>query len=195
MALPVIRSGGLVSMEINPPLEFIEGQTGAFQARLFDLMPLWERFVPVLADIEREQFATEGHGDWPPLAASTVNDKARHGFPPFPLIRTGRLYESLTDGQLAARLNPDSMSYGTDVEYARYHQEGGQRIVNKRATIWSDHTRQGESRQASWSTNEEGHPPKRPLIDITVSDRRRLEAQMVGWINEVAAETLGRMAA
>lgn len=174
MPSPVIRGGGLVSLELSPPVEFIEAQTGAFQARLEDLMPLWDRFVPVLAGIEREQFATEGHGDWPPLAASTVAEKERHGFPPDPLIRTGALVESLTDAGQAARLDPHQMSYGTDVDYAIYHQG---------------------YRDTGGDPTDPGRPPVRKVIDITVSDRRRLEAEMVGWINEVAAETLGRMAA
>lgn len=34
--------------------------------------------------------------DWAPLAASTVEEKARRGFPATPLIRTGKLYSAVT---------------------------------------------------------------------------------------------------
>lgn len=172
MAVPVIRGGGVVSLELSPPLEFIEDQVGVFQARLRDLMPLWERFVPLLEEMERHIFRTENDGQWPPLAPSTVAEKARQGFPPFPLIRTGALYESLTDGEQAARLDPDRMSYGTDVDYAKYHQG---------------------FRDSEGAPTDPGRPPTRKVIDVTVADRRKFEAAMIGWINEVAAESLGRM--
>ena len=59
---------------------------------------------------------------WPPLAPSTLREKTRLGFPLVPLVRTGALEKSLTDRQVAARITPQSMSWGTDVPYAKYHQ-------------------------------------------------------------------------
>lgn len=173
MARAVVRAGGVVSLELSPPLEFIEAQTGEFQRELTDFTGLWERFADTLEDVEHERFATEGFGEWPPLAPSTIREKTRLGFPVTPLVRTGALEESLTKRELAMRLTPQSMSWGTDVPYAKYHQG------------WQD----------EGVPTDEGRPPVRKVLDIRLEDRRRLEASMVGWINEVAARTLGRVAA
>lgn len=165
MPAPVVRAAGIVSLELSPPVEFIADQIGGFRDRLTDFTPLWERFASVLEGIETDRFDTEGHGEWPELAPSTVREKTRLGFPLDILVRTGKLKKSLTERELAMRLTPLSMSWGTDVEYAKYHQEGTTKM------------------------------PQRKVLDIDVADRRRLEAAMVGWIDQVAAESLGRIAA
>lgn len=160
----LIRVGGIVSLELSPPLDFIEAQHGVFRRRLDDFHGLWDRFARTLASIGRARFATGGFGEWPPLAESTLQQKTLAGFPPFPLIRTGRLYESLTDAQQAARMWPDRMTWGTDVPYAQYHQ----------------------------APTDPGHPPERKVLDLRVVDRRRLEQDQIAWLNEIAAETFGR---
>lgn len=174
MPRPVVRAGGVVSLELSPPLEFIEAQHVEFRRELLDFTELWERFADVLGDVERERFATAGFGEWPPLAPSTIREKTRLGFPLIPLVRTGTLERSLTSRETAARLTPQSMSWGTDVPYAKYHQG---------------------FRDDAGAPTDPGRPPVRKVIDIRVEDRRRLEASMVGWINEIAARTLGRVAA
>lgn len=174
MARSLVRTSGVVSLELSPPLEFIEAQHGEFQRELTDFTGLWERFADTLADTEHERFATEGHGEWPPLAPSTIREKTRLGFPLTPLVRTGTLERSLTDREIAMRLTPQAMSWGTDVHYAKYHQG-----VDDAGEPHDYGTR----------------PPQRKILDINVADRRRLEASMVGWINEIAARTLGRVAA
>jgi phage gpG-like protein len=195
VARSLVRTSGVVSLELSPPLEFIEAQFGEFGRELLDFTGLWERFADTLEDVERDRFVTEGHGDWPPLAPSTLRDKTAHGFPVDILVRTGKLKESLTNREIAMRMTPQSMSWGTDVPYARYHQEGGQRVVTRRRTVTEQHEGKGYQYSREVSMREDGHPPQRKLIDIRVEDRRRLEASMVGWINEVAARTLGRVAA
>lgn len=165
-----IRAGGIVDVQLSPPIEFIEEQHGRFRVALNDLTGLWRRFARTMAAIERDRFATEGHGDWPPLAPSTLIEKEREGFPWFPLIRTGRLYESLTDAELAMRMDPDTMTWGTDVPYAKYHQ--------------------GFQDEAGAPT-EPGRPPVRKVLDLSVSDRRLLETDMVAWLNERARAAFG----
>lgn len=166
MAGPIrVSGGGIVSFTLNPPIEFIEAQTGAFGARLQDMTGLWDRFADTMEQIGVERFGTKGYGEWPPLAESTIKEKAREGFPFGPLIRTGELVDSLTDRERAMRMLPQSMTWGTDVDYAHFHQDGG---------------------------STPGRPPQRKVLDIRVEDRRRLETDMVAWINEVAAETVGR---
>lgn len=174
MARAVVRAGGVVSLELSPPIEFIEAQFGEFGRELTDFTGLWERFADTLQDVEKERFATEGFGEWPPLAPSTIREKTRLGFPLTPLVRTGALEASLTQREQAMRLTPQSMSWGTDVPYAKYHQ--------------------GYQDEEGTPTDP-GRPPQRKVLDIRVEDRRRLEASMVSWIDEIAARTLGRVAA
>ena len=84
-----------------------------------DPRPVW----PVLADrfvaMEREQFATQGHGRWPALAPSTLRSKPA-GLPM--LRRSDRLYESLTgsDGPAINEQFGYVARFGTDVPYAKF---------------------------------------------------------------------------
>ena len=166
MAAPIVSGGAGVTVQFRPPIEFILRQAGAFRRGLLDLQPLWDDFKPIMREIEEQQFATEGHGEWPPLADSTLRQKAALGYPPDPLIRTRTLYDSLTDPSRAAQTTPRSMVWGTDVPYAHYHQDGG---------------------------SIAGRPPRRPVLDLTVEDRRRFERTMLSWINKLASRTWGRI--
>src|SRR5215475_9439851 len=108
MAAPNVRTSG-VTIEIEPPLDFILRQTGEFQAALLDLESLWELVKPEVARMEEEQFSTQAHGTWPPLAETTIMIKERGGYPPDPLIRTGDLKASLVDPGRAADTGPRHM--------------------------------------------------------------------------------------
>ena len=98
-----------------------------------------------IAAIEREWFASQGEGSWPPLAASTLVARAnRSGYyasapaagvgatGPI-LVWSGRLRESLGDprGRGAPdafiKMSPDELEQGTLVPYALYHQGPGAR--------------------------------------------------------------------
>jgi phage gpG-like protein len=122
MAAPVtggVRSGGGVTMQLVPPLSFILRQTGAFRAALMDLEPLWQMFRPIMEQIEQEQFATEGHGEWPPLAESTLRQKSGGEM----LVQTGEL-----KGSFSLTSSPKQAAWGTDVFYATFHQEGTEKM-------------------------------------------------------------------
>lgn len=155
-----------VSVKLEPPISFIRAQAGAFRRDLSNLIPLWDRFERELSAIGQERFDTRGYGEWPALAASTLAQKAAHGFPLDPLIRTRTLEESLTNPALAAVKGPQQFSWGTDVEYAHFHQDGG---------------------------DTPGRPPQRKVLDLRVEDRRRLEREQVSWLNERARLTWGRI--
>jgi len=162
--MPVSAGGAGVQIKVEPPIEFILKQTGAFRRALFDFSSLWERFKPIMGEIEAEQFASSGRGAWPPLAESTV---ARKGHGEI-LVDTGALKASLLDPNEAMHIAGMSAWYGTEVEYAHWHQTGG--------TI-------------------AGRPPQRQVIPdpLPVDVRRRLETVQVAWINEIAARTVGRI--
>lgn len=150
-----------VTIRLSPPVEFILRQSGAFRRSLDNLEPLWDRLKPVMSEIEQEQFESHGHGDWPPLAESTLRYKQG----PDMMVESGDLKSSLVDPGRAAESGPRQMVWSTDVPYAHYHQEGGsvpgrppQRVVLEVRT---------EDRQG------------------------KIEPSVVRWVNEVAARTWG----
>ena len=90
---------------------------------LSDQTGLWDVVIRnVLQPRIREVFASDGYGRWSPRLDSL----------PHPLLRkSGTLFRSLT--QSGARGNvdirsPRSLEYGTDIEYADYHEFGTSRI-------------------------------------------------------------------
>jgi phage gpG-like protein len=165
MARSAVSRGGGVSIQIEPPIEFILQQTGRFQAALLDLEPLWELVKPVAASVEEDQFSSQGQGAWSPLAESTLARKEAGGWPMDPLVRTGDLKASLVDPGRAADTGPQHMVYGTDVGYAIFHQEGTSRM------------------------------PQRQLIPdpYRVEDRRKIESAMVAYVNAASRLTFGRI--
>lgn len=156
-----------VHLRLEPPVSFILRQSGAFRRELENLHPLWELFKPTMSRIERERFESEGHGEWPALADSTIRDRAIHGFGAGPILhRTGDLEDSLVDPNRAANVGRMQMTWGTNVSHAHWHQDGG--------TV-------------------AGRPPQRVILDLRTEDRRMLERDQVRFINEAAARTWGRI--
>lgn len=152
-----IGVGGVVEFELSPPVEFILAQTGAFQEELLNFERLWERFVPLMSQFEQQRFDTEGFGEWPQLAESTVQWKDAHGYGDLGiLVRTGALRDSLVDPEQAATVEPASLVWGTDVDYAQWHQDGTDRM------------------------------PQRKVLDISIDQRRDLEIATVNYVNEAA---------
>jgi phage gpG-like protein len=148
-----------VTIKLSPPVSFILKQSGAFGRALEDLTPLWDEFDETLQEITKEQFETEGHDTWLPLAQSTDDQKSAHGFPLDPLIRTGLLFDSFDPLVYGAQ----SFTWGTDIEYAEYHQRGTPRM------------------------------PQRKVIDLRVEDRQKLEQDMVFYVNAASRRTWGRI--
>jgi len=58
-------------------------------------------------------------GGWAPLAPSTAREKARKGYSPKPLLRTGHLRTSLL-----AFFDEHMAGIGSEMEIAEYHEEG-----------------------------------------------------------------------
>ena len=58
-------------------------------------------------------------GGWAPLAPSTLKEKARKGYSPKPLLRTGHLRTSLL-----AFFDDRRAGLGSELEIAEYHEEG-----------------------------------------------------------------------
>lgn len=109
---------------------------------LDDFGPLWDRYSVIMAEVEAEWFVTKGKGTWPPLAASTLKQKAtsayksrglRGPFPLDPLIATGKLFRELTSKQAGGvsqgrstlgTFTEKTFHWGTDDPVAEYHMDG-----------------------------------------------------------------------
>lgn len=166
-ALPGVPDETFVKLTtiISPSFEYIQGQLAKFRLGISDLSPLWDMFSPIMAGVEQRQFDEAGGGSWEPLAESTVVEKQQGGWPLDPLVRSGSLRDSLVNPGMAEDRGPTHYSWGTDVPYARYHQEGTRRM------------------------------PQRQVIPdpIKVEDRRKFEGAMVTYVNQLAAGTFGNI--
>lgn len=93
-------------------------------ARISDARPVLEAAGAALASVATRSFrdAALRPAEWPPLAASTLRRKQRHGGQP--LIDRGALFRSV----LAQDPGRDSVEVGTDREYSIYHQFGTGRM-------------------------------------------------------------------
>lgn len=133
---------------------------------LSDLRPLYPEVIREFHLIEREQFESEGaagaSGRFAPLSASYARSK-QTSHPDKPVLRADDdLFVSLTDPEAAGailRPEPDSLTIGTSVPYAIFHQRG---------------TR---------------HMPARPPISPSETQKRRLQkaiqSGLVRFVREV----------
>ncbi len=88
-----------------------------------------------LVNIQFDSQGGYGSGGWQPLADSTVKSKAARGLDPRIMHATLRLRRSLVDQGGADQLlevTPSSLAYGTTVEYAKFHQQGGGNLPRRR---------------------------------------------------------------
>jgi phage gpG-like protein len=86
--------------------------------------PAFERIAREMERNEQVYFRSRGAGKWAPLSIETEAYKAAEGQGSVPLVASGRLRDSLT----RARVTPHSVSIGTEVPYARFHQYGTRRM-------------------------------------------------------------------
>lgn len=111
-----------------------------------DMSPAFEAISDDFRVIERRQFDSEGayaSGGWAALMPSTV---ARRGGRAHPILRTpgdkgGDLRRSLTTkGAKGAirQITADSMTVGTRIKYAKFHQRGTARMARRRPVELTD---------------------------------------------------------
>lgn len=123
-----------------------EKQLSAFIAgigdKVKDLSPIWDDVDAILRRHVRTRFSTKGgrREPWPPLKSSTVAAKKKAGYPATILVRTGRLKRALiyTGGEHILVKERMSMTFGSDVEYADYHQSPlvPRRRISRRAFFY-----------------------------------------------------------
>lgn len=132
---------------------------------VIDATPAFAELLDHMKEQVSEQFESEGgrgSGGWAELKPETIEFKARMGYPLEILHRTLALKYSLTakgnpDGGVAA-VTPNSLTYGTDIPYAIYHQKGAPRA----------------------------NLPVRKVIDFTEEDRQTMMKTLQAYVIEQA---------
>jgi phage gpG-like protein len=93
--------------------------------------------LETMAELQEDWWATAGGGTWPPLSPRTIEEKERLGFPLDILVRTGRLMAAATENPLRksrdayAEFFPEEVYWTLEVEYAPFHQLGGEIIPQR----------------------------------------------------------------
>lgn len=96
--------------------------------------PLERSVKDVIIPAISENFATEGHGTWPKLAPTTVENKSRNGFPSRMLVRTKAMIIAATQqntweygsDRSSATLNVNKLPF-----YADYHIYGTSKMPRR----------------------------------------------------------------
>lgn len=132
-------SGGFILVEISGGEQFAirARQLATWGMSVQSLEPAWQQVgEDFLGDFALNMVASGGlfgrASRWPPLAPSTIREKARLGYGEMPpLWRTGTLAASLAEKGAAGNIlqaGPSSLVVGTSINYARYHQDGTSRM-------------------------------------------------------------------
>ena len=123
-----------LEFKLEPPGEQPLRRAFVLYKRIDDLTPAWQRMIPALQDYIARRIASGGtlHNLPPfaPLSPRYARYKAKH-YPGAPiLVRTGRLFRSLTTNtdDTIADIQPDHFTFGTRVPYALYHQLGTRKM-------------------------------------------------------------------
>ena len=108
---------------------------GAITARAQVFNPVFLKAKEELHLANSANFASNGLlvGGWAPLDAEYAAWKMSRfpGAPP--MVRTGRLFASLAGANASAfRMTNTSMSIGTTVEYAKFHQYGTNKMAKRK---------------------------------------------------------------
>lgn len=100
----------------------LQVRLNSLRRQITDLKPIIEDTVlPMVQREIRRVFRTRGYGTWAPLHPATIAAKGHDR----PLIRSRRLFRSLTNEDHAdaiVNIDDDSLTVGTDVPYAIYHE-------------------------------------------------------------------------
>lgn len=139
-----------------------------------------------------EQFRSKGarSGDaWPSLSKATLKRRRGGGVDAQPLRDTGRLYASIVSrtGDSAYFLTPGSLTMGSNLAYARIHQEGGDiERTTKAGSVRLRRIAGGKIRFAkrrhkrAWDVAYAGgkdytiHIPARPFLVVTGEDEEQI---------------------
>lgn len=122
---------------------------GALEARIIDLSWLWEvaQLRAYIGDLQAAHFASEGAGQWPQLAASTVRERERKGYGNQPmLVRDATLRARMVQPWAAGGLwdaQPGSLTFGPDLFYAGWLHEGTDKMPAR--SLWAQPLAEGSA--------------------------------------------------
>jgi len=106
-----------------------------FQHQADDITTVWDQLADRFTDLQSRNFDSQGatmSGGWSPLSPNYAKWKATHHPGKKILDRGGDLRESLA-GKLGIReLTRTSMTVGTQIPYAHYHQYGTRHMPARR---------------------------------------------------------------
>ena len=137
-------TGGIVVRELYDSIEQVGGVLldTEMRAQNVNYAEELEAFLPVIAAGEAMAFASQSTPDgspWAPLAPSTVAKKGHSRI----LFESGALEASLVNVGGPGNINATAcrgLLFGTDVEYAIFHQQGTARMPARPAVGMSEET-------------------------------------------------------
>lgn len=126
------------SIDIDIKTKGLEQIIASVEAKILraqDFTPIFPKARAELALSTAANFTSNGLlvGGWAPLDPEYGAWKMTRfpGAPP--LVRTGRLFASLTGENMASvSIRPKSMTIGTNVEYAKFHQYGTTKMAKRK---------------------------------------------------------------
>lgn len=164
----------------------IKYDIGDFERSLGDLIkklenrePLMREMAAAMGDAVEENFASQGRPDW--MGWSPAYARKRHGGKI--LQKSGRLAASITQYS-----TNDEATVGTNVKYARIHQEGGEISIaarsqkayyrqNKDGSVGNRFVKKSRANFEQWNTigAYKIKMPARPFLHLTEDDVERME--------------------
>ena len=123
-----------VTCDAKRALKYLDGMV----ERSKDFTPVFRWAKKELEKANAQKFATNGLpvGGWSPLKPRYSAWKSRN-FPGAPmLVQTGRLFRSLTNFRTPpSSIGRTSATFGTDVEYAKFHQYGTSKMAKRQVVF------------------------------------------------------------
>jgi phage gpG-like protein len=114
-----------------------------------------EKSSEVISRSVAETIVTAGRGTWEPLDPGTIKNKARDGFPPDPLIRTGALLRAVR-AKARWHITQSEADFGhlRAARYGYFHMTGTDRGMPARpwAVVYPDDERQIHEVFEDWVT-------------------------------------------
>lgn len=170
--------------------------TGDFEKSLGKLInelenrePIMRELAAAMADAVEENFAREGRPEW--MGWSPLYARKRHGGKI--LQKSGRLAKSITQYS-----TNDEAVVGTNVKYARIHQEGGEINIaarsqqayyrqHKNGSVGNRFVKKSRSNFSQWNTIGEYKitMPARPFLHLTEDDISGMETTIETYLQRI----------
>lgn len=147
----------MAEVDIDISIRGLESMIASLEqkaVRAQDFSPIFPKAKAEIALSTAANFTSNGLmvGGWAPLDAEYGSWKMTRfpGAPP--LVRTGRLFASLTGENMASvSMKPKSFTIGTNVEYAKFHQYGTTKMAKRKILfVPAEFSKKFANDAASW---------------------------------------------